>query len=230
MCALRPETPFTHVLSLITHVQFVAVASLQRLRRAGPDPMLPQEERSLLLACLRAKKYDAHKAASLLASYNGFRLKCGWTPSTMTATSLQTELASGLNLLLPQRDAHGHWVITQQMARLLGTTSPIETMQRSGFYLMHRALQRSEAQTHGLALLVDFAGFSFSALLRRIRLADIRRGMTMVRARRPLPHSTSPTLSGRIPDRTGRYKIVLRLTSTSCTFSTHPPGSRASSR
>ena len=49
----------------------------------------------------------------------------------------------------------------------------------AGYYLLHRAMQRPSAQTCGIALLLDFRGFSLR-LLSRIGTTDVARGVAML--------------------------------------------------
>ena len=61
----------------------------------------------------------------------------------------------------------------------------MERYQRTGYYLLHRALQRVEAQRTGLALLLDFGDFSLSQMARSVKMADIRRGIAMMQDSSP---------------------------------------------
>tara|TARA_B110001452_G_scaffold201536_1_gene171620 strand:- start:741 stop:1811 length:1071 start_codon:yes stop_codon:yes gene_type:complete len=129
-------------------------------------------------ACLRAKKHNVDKAFLLARNYEDFRQRVGWTPGSVTAAALHDELGSAFNLLLPHPDAEGHVVLTQSMRKMASLQS-LERMQRAGYYLLHRALERAGAQERGLALLLDFDGFSFRHL-RAVGTADIKRGVTML--------------------------------------------------
>ena len=146
-------------------------------------------EPSFLRACLRAKKWDVAKAALLAKEYAAFRQKVKWQDSAagpsdsggggVTAAAVETELRSGFNILLPSTDVHGNVVLTQQMSKLSKDGGALERHQRAGYYLLHRALQRSCAQTRGIALVLDFRGFSL-ATLRKMGTADFRRGVAML--------------------------------------------------
>ena len=61
----------------------------------------------------------------------------------------------------------------------------MDRYQRAGYYLLHRALERPEAQQNGLALLIDFTGFNFGKIVRSVKLSDIRRGISMMQAAAP---------------------------------------------
>lgn len=139
-------------------------------------------EDGFLKACLRAKKYNPPKAAELLLAYEGCRTTCGWVRSSPSAAALQPEIASGFNTLLPYPDVYGHTVVTQTMQRmdLSIPGASVERYQKIGYYLLHRALRQETAQVKGIALLIDFGGFSFSKFIRRIRLSDLRRGIHMM--------------------------------------------------
>ena len=152
---------------------------------------LSDEEQSALLLCfLRAKGYDPAKSVARLLQYARFvRRDAGWIPgsaSAACAATLQEELRSGVHMLLPQHDRLGHVVLSYSMAEIdlsaiASRAGPsIESYQRAGFYLLHRALQRPGAQTKGLAIVIDFGGFSFGSLLRHIRMSDLRRGVAML--------------------------------------------------
>ena len=146
-------------------------------------------EPSFLRACLRAKKWDVAKAALLAKEYAAFRQKVKWQDSAagpsdsggggVTAAAVETELRSGFNILLPSTDVHGNVVLTQQMSKLSKDGGALERHQRAGYYLLHRALQRSCAQTRGIALVLDFRGFSLASL-RKMGTADFRRGVAML--------------------------------------------------
>eukprot|EP00966_Prymnesium_polylepis_P107969 2500484-Prymnesium_polylepis.1 len=85
-------------------------------------------------------------------------------------------------MVLPHADIYGHVVFTQSMG-LLDLSLPgasMERYQKVGYYLLHRGLQRPAAQTAGIALLIDFAGFSLVNMLRHVRRADVRRGVDML--------------------------------------------------
>ena len=174
--------------------------NILELRRA-PPPYGEAWSPGFLRACLRAKMYDVHKAFDLCLTYVGFRKKARWHTGdatekgrvTAAAPDVAAGLNSGLNMLLPHPDVHGHIVLSQQMSKL-GTEESLESLQRAGFYLLHRALERPGAQTKGLALLLDFREFSF-AVLRRVRISDIR----WAHARRIHVHTFATLLSSRLP-------------------------------
>ena len=92
-----------------------------------------------------------------------------------------------VTVLLPYCDRLGRAVVTQCMGKLdlsvPGAT--MERYQRTGYYLLHRALQRIEAQRTGLALLIDFGGFSMTQMARSVKMADIRRGIAMMQDSSP---------------------------------------------
>jgi hypothetical protein len=146
-----------------------------KLGAGCPVPTTP----GFVRCCLRAKKYQVPKALQLATNYAQFRVRAGWGPGAVTAAELRPELSLGLNLLLPNPDAQGNVVLTQSMSKMLDAGSSLERLQRAGYYLLHRALQRREAQERGIALLLDFQGFSLSAL-RNIRMEDLRRGVSML--------------------------------------------------
>ena len=148
-------------------------AELQEM--VGPTSLAPE----FYCAFLRAKSYDVPKTAALLKNYDAFRDISGWRTG-VSAASTERCLRTGFNLLLPNTDVHGHVVVTQRMG-LIDTSrhGAMEAHQRAGYYLLHRALHRPEAQTRGIALLLDFRGFDFS-LLRRIGRSDLRRGVAML--------------------------------------------------
>lgn len=153
--------------------------SIAHLRAA-----LPCESPSLigpgfLRAMLRAKKYCQVHAACTLRNYMQFRFDVGWHEQTLDAADVKAELYSGTNMLLPGLDAYGHVVITQQMSRMLRHRGAVEGHQRAGYYLLHRALQRPNAQTRGIGLLLDFRGFALATLLSWQR-ADFKRGVAML--------------------------------------------------
>ena len=70
-------------------------------------------------------------------------------------------------------------MLTQSMRRLDFANGSLENHQRAGYYLLHRALQRPGAQTCGIALLIDFRGFSLR-VLSHIGKADVARGVAML--------------------------------------------------
>ncbi|KAL1511141.1 hypothetical protein AB1Y20_005960 [Prymnesium parvum] len=161
-----------------------AEAREQQLRQLLGGARLAEAlgSRGFLRACLRAKKYEPAKAAALMQAYDAFRTAAGWPPPSVSAAGVEAELRTGFNMLLPCVDVYGYTVYTQTMARLdlrLPHAS-MERYQKMGYYLLHRGLRRRVAQTHGVALLLDFAGFSFGHLLRRVRLSDLRRGIDML--------------------------------------------------
>ena len=139
-------------------------------------------EYGFVRACLRAKKYQPQKSAALLQAYEQFRQRAGWVAGTVSEADLHALLATGFNMLLPHPDLYGHVVVTQSMG-LLDLSLPdasMERYQKVGYYLLHRALQRGRAQTHGLAMMIDFADFSFGRMLRHVRVSDLRRGVGML--------------------------------------------------
>lgn len=101
------------------------------------------------------------------------------SPLQVRAAALRPELRSGLNLLLPHPDADGNVVLTQTMRKMLDSDCSLEGLQRAGYYLLHRALQRRAAQERGIALVLDFKGFSLSQLY-AVRWEDLRRGVAML--------------------------------------------------
>mmetsp|Transcript_26897 Transcript_26897/g.44665 ORF Transcript_26897/g.44665 Transcript_26897/m.44665 type:complete len:321 (+) Transcript_26897:162-1124(+) len=138
---------------------------------------VPTDE-PFLKACLRAKKYSTEKACKVAVNYTAFRDKAGWSTS-VTAAALERELRSAFNTLLPYCDVYGHVVLTQRMERLDFQVGSLESFQRAGYYLLHRALQRERAQTCGIALVVDFRGFHFR-MLTKIGMSDVKRGVAML--------------------------------------------------
>ena len=69
--------------------------------------------------------------------------------------------------------------LTQTMRKMLDSDCSLEGLQRAGYYLLHRALQRRAAQERGIALVLDFKGFSLSQLY-AVRWEDLRRGVAML--------------------------------------------------
>lgn len=156
-----------------------AAEAIERLRRAtaSDEPALVSD--GFLRCVLRAKGYDLKKATKLFKNYVGFRRRTKWHADLVNAAAVEPELRSGFNSILPACDVHGHVVVTQQMDLLRSSSSSVEAHQRAGYYLLHRALGRDGAQTRGLALLLDFGGFSWQ-LMRAMHLADLRRGVNML--------------------------------------------------
>ena len=122
-----------------------------RLRLAPDTLPLALLDKGFLRSCMRAKKQDPDKAATLVKGYEGFRQKTGWLPGTISAANLRQELRTSFNMLLPYPDCYGHTVVTQTMGLLdlsLHETS-MERYQQVGYYLMHRALQDPQSQLNG---------------------------------------------------------------------------------
>ena len=159
-------------------------AALASMPNASPHLLL---DVNFLRCCLRAKAYDVAKAKQLAINYFTFRKRVAWaddaspTSRPVRASSVERELRTGFNLLLPGRDAYGHVVLTQRMELLSSTAGgpTVESQQRAGYYLLHRVLQRTVAQTAGIALVLDFRGFSWRAFA-RIGLGDMQRGVAML--------------------------------------------------
>ena len=139
-----------------------------------------------LRSCLRARWYDVDKASKVVQHYLAFRSRhASWLLPCHAAASSKRSSKTGFNELLPSQDAAGHVVITQRMGLLeTGRPGVIERHQRAGYYLLHSALQREGAQTRGLALLLDFGGFRWSAF-RQISYSDIQRGVGMLQDAMP---------------------------------------------
>ena len=142
---------------------------------------------AFLRSCLRAKRYDVDRTKKMLRNYLQFRRREKWLVASpagdcarpVCAAAIERELRSGVNTLLRDGDIHGHVVVTQRMGLIEASGGSLESHQRAGYYLLHRALQREGAQTRGLALLLDFRGFGWS-LFRQIGWHDIQRGMAML--------------------------------------------------
>ena len=94
-------------------------------------------------------------ALQVATNYAHFRARTGWGGASVRAAALRRELRSGLNLLLPYPDAEGNVVLTQTMRRMLHSGCALEGLQRAGYYLLHRALQRRTAQERGITLVLD---------------------------------------------------------------------------
>ena len=89
-------------------------------------------------------------ALQVATNYAHFRARTGWGGASVRAAALRQELRSGLNLLLPYPDAEGNVVLTQTMRKMLHSGCALEGLQRAGYYLLHRALQRRTAQERGV--------------------------------------------------------------------------------
>ena len=157
-------------------------ATLKSLQAAAAREQMPSACRTpgFLRACLRAKMYNLQKARRLLANYYTLRNASGW--ETLSVRSTEESLRSGFNLLLPSADEHGCAVVTQSLSKLQAACGPdksLEGLQKAGFYLLHRALERPEAQRNGIAIVLDFRGFSLM-MLRKVKIADFRRGIFML--------------------------------------------------
>ena len=111
-----------------------------------PAPSTP----GFVRCCLRAKKYELDMALQVATNYARFRARTGWGGASVRAAALRRELRSGLNLLLPYPDAEGNVVLTQTMRKMLHSGCALEGLQRAGYYLLHRALQRRTAQERGV--------------------------------------------------------------------------------
>jgi hypothetical protein len=158
-------------------------ASLEHALPAGPSPLLLSA--SFLERCLRSKKMSPSRAETVVRRYAQFRQLPGW--ETINAAGVAREARTAFNTVLPCPDACGRVVLTQRMSRLdlrLGAAQPgerptsIEAYQRMAYYLLHRALHARGSHT-GLALLIDFRGFSWAQMC-RMRWSDFRRGIAMV--------------------------------------------------
>lgn len=134
-----------------------------------------------LKACLRAKKYQVVKACQLAMQYSSFREKAGWNcPSkAVTAKALERQLRSGFNMLLPGQDTHGHVLLTKSFEQLHFKNGTLESHQRSGYYLLHRAIQMEHAQKYGIALVLDFRGFGLRHFT-HFTGPDVARGVNML--------------------------------------------------
>jgi len=151
-------------------------------REKKGKPLIP-ETPGFLRSALRAKKYQLDKAFNITAHYTDFVHQIGWLDNDKMPNAKRSspELKTCFNMLLPQPDIHGNVVLTQQLALLdlnLAGAS-LESYQKAGYYLLHRALQRREAQLGGIALLLDFRGFGWS-LFRKVGFSDFRRGVSML--------------------------------------------------
>jgi len=165
-------------------------ADIAHLRSLLRDNLPPEFAPHLLNAvflerCLRSKKLCRDKAEAVVRNYATFRRLQGW--NTVSAAGVLREARTGFNTLLLCTDVGGRVVVTQRMARLdlrrrdpeTGKrTTSIEVYQRMAYYLLHRALRRADPHA-GMALLIDFRGFSWSQMT-RMRLSDFRRGIAMV--------------------------------------------------
>ena len=135
---------------------------------------------------LRAKAYDVKKAEQCALNYWAFRKRVGWADDTnpasrsVCARAVESELRSGFNLLLDGVDVNGYVLLTQRMALLqTASASTIESQQRAGYYLLHRALSRPAASLQGLAMVLDFRGFRWSTFA-RVGTSDVQRGVAML--------------------------------------------------
>ena len=96
---------------------------------------------------------------------------------------MQPSAARFALLELPPLSHHTAHRTLHPPTRLAGAS--VERYQRAGYYLLHRALERPEAQQNGLALLIDFGGFSLGKMVRSVKISDIRRGISMMQAVAP---------------------------------------------
>jgi len=165
-------------------------ADIAHLRSLLTDDLPPEFAPHLLGAVflersLQSKKLCRDKAEAVVRNYAIFCQLQDW--NTVNAAGVLREARTGFNTLLPCTDVGGRVVLTQRMAWLdlrrrdpeTGkSTTSIEAYQRMAYYLLHRALRRADPHA-GMALLIDFCGFSGSQVT-RMRLSDFRRGIAMV--------------------------------------------------
>jgi hypothetical protein len=158
---------------------------LNSVESAAEQLALRLSPRDLLLVFLRAKAYNVDAAATCFGLYIRFRADHGWGAAQMCRRALRSELESCVHAVFGT-DCCGRRVVLFRPCYMDLSRHSMVQLQMMASYVLWRALVvYRDAQVYGCALLADFSGFTLGQM-RRVQLADIKRGVQMVQGSFPL--------------------------------------------
>ena len=135
------------------------------------------DDDKFLLAFLRARKFDVDKALQLYVNYHQFRHKYASVLSTLSASSVEHVLKSGVLSVPDARFYNGSKAICVYPQKWDYETVPFMDNFRATMLILDKLIEDEETQIHGISVVYNFEGTSFYSILKVAQLEHTQRAM-----------------------------------------------------
>lgn len=135
------------------------------------------DDNKFLLAFLRARKFDVDKALQLYVNYHQFRHKYASVLSSLSASSVEHVLKSGVLSVPDSRFYNGSKAICVYPQKWDYETVPFLDNFRATMLVLDKLIEDEETQVHGISVVYNFEGTSFYSILKVAQLEHSQRAM-----------------------------------------------------
>ncbi|XP_078665386.1 alpha-tocopherol transfer protein-like [Branchiostoma floridae x Branchiostoma belcheri] len=137
------------------------VEALRERIQQRPD-LCVQDDDHILLRFLRARYFDVEQAFKLLEKYHVWRAQSPEICSNMRPSSVQGLLEAGYHAALPGRDQDGRKVMFYKIGKWDPNQYSAYEVFRVSLISSEKIIQDEDTQVHGIVMIADLAGLSFS--------------------------------------------------------------------
>ncbi|XP_078584938.1 alpha-tocopherol transfer protein-like [Branchiostoma floridae x Branchiostoma japonicum] len=137
------------------------VEALRERIQQSPDLCIPDDDH-ILLRFLRARYFDVEQAFKLLEKYHKWRAQSPEICSNMRPSSVRGLLEAGYHAALPGRDQDGRKVMFYRIGKWDPYQFSAYEVFRVSMISSEKIIQEEDTQVHGIAMIADLAGLSFS--------------------------------------------------------------------
>lgn len=159
------------------------LATLTQLLQAEPD-LRANKDAQFLLRFLRVRKYNVDAALKTIRNYYKNRASCPSLYNTFLPHNAPPE-GRKLVMVLPEKDVHGRPVLLCKPGAWITSELSYEDFHRTWLLCMEHLASNPAAQIVGVALLLDYAGFTPDKVL-SLRPGLLRRAVEYVQDCMPM--------------------------------------------
>ncbi|XP_077525196.1 alpha-tocopherol transfer protein-like [Amblyomma americanum] len=135
-----------------------ALEEIRRLLEAEPD-LNSRRDEEFLLRFLRVRKYDVESALRCVRNYYRNQASSGSVYDEFLPSRV-LPAAHKLYMVMPQKDIRGRPIFLHRAGMWMPDEVPYKDLHRAGLICLEHMACDPVAQTLGIVLLIDFAGFT----------------------------------------------------------------------
>ncbi|XP_064385300.1 retinaldehyde-binding protein 1-like [Halichondria panicea] len=144
---------------------------------ATDDLKFTRKDNKFLLCFLRARKFDVERALQLYINYHKYRVKYAHLLTDYNAKSVEHILNSGFFGVLDQPLNDGSKCLVFLPGRYDIHNIPVSSLLKAALLVMDKLIEDEETQVHGLSLLQDQEGVSFSHVMTLVGTEVMRKAI-----------------------------------------------------
>uniref|UniRef100_H2ZEV6 CRAL-TRIO domain-containing protein n=1 Tax=Ciona savignyi TaxID=51511 RepID=H2ZEV6_CIOSA len=115
-----------------------------------------------LIKFLRARKFDAEKAYTLMKGYVKYSIKHPDVVGNVRESDVRQWMGKGRPGVLPTRDAHGRVILFFRLDGWDPEEFPFTEVMQCFVYVLEKLLESEETQINGVCLVEDFSGYTLN--------------------------------------------------------------------